>query len=621
MSQQQGLGVRVPELIGPPRAPRLGWAVARRVGMQAWRPVGVAGLAFFPIVALGTADGGFFPRPWGWATLGLAVAALAVVAIDRHASVGRRPLLLLGVLTALGAWIAASLMWTRSVALTVPELQRVLLYLAAVAIAALVVRAWTARALLAGVFLGTAGLSVGALVSYLLTRENAPDVFQGSYLHRPLGYANAMAIASVIALVLGLGIASDGRSRRARVGAAVALVPVAAALALTGSRAGWAALFAGLGATLALSPRRSRLLATWLPIAAVPALMACVMPASHLTSSSIVGAGADELGDRVLLLVVLLSALSVPLAVVATREPVERPGRDVPRWILAGLGTLAVAAFVVVAVVRSPGLAGDRPMFWRVAGSEIAERPLLGSGAGTYAQVWLERRPVDGSVRDAHSVVVEALAELGPIGAGVVCALLVLPLCWALRARARPLVPAAGGAFAAFALHASVDWDWEMPAVTLAGLFCAVAIGALADEGRGAAPLGGAARTAVAGVVVLVAALALAGFVGATSLEHAERALTRGDLVGAEAAARGAERWQPWAVEPLLMRGRAQAALGEARAARASFTKAVARDPNDYRAWLALATVSSGQAVDVAVTRARELNPRAVQEVSRKEEG
>jgi hypothetical protein len=186
--------------------------------------------------------------------------------------------------------------------------------------------------------------------------------------------------------------------------------------------------------------------------------------------------------------------------------------------------------------------------------------------------------------------------------------------------RARPLVPAAGGAFAAFALHASVDWDWEMPAVTVAGLFCAVAIGALADDGRGASPLGGVARTAVAGLCALVAVVALAGFVGAASLEHAERSLARGDVVAAERAARRAEEWQPWAVEPLLVRGRANVALGEARAARAAFTRAAARDPNDYRAWLALAAVSSGEAAAVAVERARELNPRAVHELSRKEE-
>jgi hypothetical protein len=35
---------------------------------------------------------------------------------------------------------------------------------------------------------------------------------------------------------------------------------------------------------------------------------------------------------------------------------------------------------------------------------------------------------------------------------------------------------AAAGAYVAFLFHAGVDWDWEMPAVTVAGLACGVAL-------------------------------------------------------------------------------------------------------------------------------------------------
>jgi hypothetical protein len=112
------------------------------------------------VFALGLADGGFFPRPWSWATLGLAATAVCVLVLRREQTVSRRPLLLLGALAALGAWIAASLWWTRSVGLTVPELQRLLLYLAGVGVAVLLARAHTARALVGGVFGGTAAVTV-----------------------------------------------------------------------------------------------------------------------------------------------------------------------------------------------------------------------------------------------------------------------------------------------------------------------------------------------------------------------------------------------------------------------------------------------------------------------------
>ncbi len=50
------------------------------------------------------------------------------------------------------------------------------------------------------------------------------------------------------------------------------------------------------------------------------------------------------------------------------------------------------------------------------------------------------------------------------------------PLVAAVRARRHALVAAAAAAYAAFLIHAAVDWDWQMPAVTLVALFCAGAI-------------------------------------------------------------------------------------------------------------------------------------------------
>jgi hypothetical protein len=85
------------------------------------------------------------------------VAAL----VHPDARTSRRTLTLLGLLTALGAWIAASLVWTRSVGLTVQELQQLLVYMTGVGAAALLVRARSARALVGGVFMGAGTVSSG----------------------------------------------------------------------------------------------------------------------------------------------------------------------------------------------------------------------------------------------------------------------------------------------------------------------------------------------------------------------------------------------------------------------------------------------------------------------------
>jgi len=235
-------------------------------------PLGTAPmlLAVVPVVALGFAEGGFFPTSWAWAALGLAVAGAAALVLRRETLMARRTLVLLAALASLGVWIAASLAWTRSTGLSVLELQRLLLYAVGVGAAAVIVRRHGVRPLVTGVFLGTATLTCWGLVSYLVTRERTPDVLQGSYLHRPLGYANAMAIVCVIAIVLGLAIVGDSTSRRLRIATSTVLVPLASALALTGSRAAIGTLIVGVAVLAALEPNRRRLLATWRWIAVVP---------------------------------------------------------------------------------------------------------------------------------------------------------------------------------------------------------------------------------------------------------------------------------------------------------------------------------------------------------------
>jgi Flp pilus assembly protein TadD len=65
----------------------------------------------------------------------------------------------------------------------------------------------------------------------------------------------------------------------------------------------------------------------------------------------------------------------------------------------------------------------------------------------------------------------------------------------------------------------------------------------------------------------------------------------------------------PWSVEPLVLLGRAQSAAGDRAAARATFRRIVAREPDHWRAWFELAAVSVGPERDAATRRARALNP------------
>src|ERR687886_128664 len=148
--------------------------------------------------------------------------------------------------------------------------------------------------------------------------------------------------------------------------------------------------------------------------------------------------------------------------------------------VVTGAFAATAAAAVAVVVAASlhqehnllAGLFGaNRPHYWHVAWHEVELNPVLGSGAGTFERYWLLYRPVGSFARDAHSLYLETLAELGPIGLVLLLAALALPLL-VLRGRRDPLLATAAAGYTAYLVHTGVDWDWELPAVTLLGLLC-----------------------------------------------------------------------------------------------------------------------------------------------------
>ena len=161
-------------------------------------------------------------------------------------------------------------------------------------------------------------------------------------------------------------------------------------------------------------------------------------------------------------------------------------------WLsaLAGLGVLAamrcrrprvVAAIagsgVVLLLLTAPHVSlGDRPAYWNVALADASEHVVVGSGAGSFDDYWLEHRTIPAYVRDAHSLYLETAAELGIVGLALLLSALGAPLVAAARARKRRIVATAAGGYATFLVHAGLDWDWEMPVTTIAGLTCGAAL-------------------------------------------------------------------------------------------------------------------------------------------------
>jgi hypothetical protein len=209
--------------------------------------------------------------------------------------------------------------------------------------------------------------------------------------------------------------------------------------------------------------------------------------------------------------------------------------------------------------------------------------------------VWIRRRPAPNEARDAHSLYLETLAELGPPGLALLAATLVVPF---VVGRGPAL-----GAYAAFVVQAGVDWEWELPAVTLAGLLCGVAVLRAAPAERLA--LRRPARVVGVAAAAGVAALAVVGLEGNRALDGAAAALRRGDAAAAAADARSARRWAPWSAEP--DRIEAAARSGDP----ALLRRAVAKEPNDWSLWAALADATTGAERRRAAATAARLNPLA----------
>ncbi len=179
-------------------------------------------------------------------------------------------------------------------------------------------------------------------------------------------------------------------------------------------------------------------------------------------------AGLAASGGVVLLALALTSSRAAGLAaatgLVALALLRFRPSRKVVA------GTLVALCLALVAVGSRAEL-GDRGAYWSVARADAAEHPLLGSGAGSFDDYWREHRPIPASVQDAHSVYLETAAELGVVGLALLLCALGAPLLALRRAQGKHVAIAAA-AYIAFLAHAGLDWDWEMPVTTIAGLAC-----------------------------------------------------------------------------------------------------------------------------------------------------
>jgi O-antigen ligase len=593
------------------------------------------------VTAANASQGAYFSQSWGWVALAFLVPTTVLLILESVSAPGRLRVAFASFTGGLAAWIALSSLWSISAPASLREAERMLVYVAVALAITLVLRQGDAPGVLAG-----AGLGVLIVCGYALATRLFPDRFDTyddpivSYrLAEPLGYWNALGLLATLGLILAIGFVAHARRVGPVLVAAAAAPVLATTLYFTFSRGAWAALGIGLIAAVALDPRRVRLI--WCGVVVTVPTVVAVAYASQqdaLTTEDAPPFAAAHEGHRVAGVVTIAMGVSALGAwgarALSRRVPVSRSIRRAVDVVLA----VAALALVLGALVVAGGPAGaytklkhhlnaapvaeinlndrlfsispnGRNETFEVAWRSWRERPLLGFGSGSYEYLWYEQRPSEQVVRDAHSLYLETMAELGVVGLVLLTAFVVVLAVGGLRARRRRLAASGTAAVLAWTAVSAVDWHWEMVGVTLTAVLAGGA-GLVASERGAPRHLGGRARAVLIAATAVLSVFAAWSLVGNQALFAARDALAREDWSDARQHGRRAQALLFWSYEPDLVLGDAAAGAGDRESALHAYRDAVATDPRNWVAWLHLAQVARGSERAAAYDRVHELNPR-----------
>lgn len=248
---------------------------------------------------------------------------------------------------------------------------------------------------------------------------------------------------------------------------------------------------------------------------------------------------------------------------------------------------------------------------------------MTGIGPGAFELWWARDGAIREFIRDAHSLYVETLAELGVVGLALLAVALALMLglgaAGALRkgpVARRAVAAGATAGVAAFAAGASVNWSWEISVLPmLALLLAAVALAAGRPEAAAPPQRRPLPRAATAIVAVIAIGLIAIPFAATGALRDSQAEARGGDLGTALNRADQARRLQPYAATPRLQRALVLERAGALDGAARSIAEAVRRSPQDWRLWLVRSRIEAkrdhAEASVTAYRRARSLNPRS----------
>jgi hypothetical protein len=604
-------------------------------------------------------DGGYDADTWYWGAL-VMLAMLAVALIARGRTRPRLPRSAVVALVAFGAYVAwsyLSMTWAQTPGWALDGSDRALLYLLVFAL--FVVLPWTAETAL--VALVVYAVAIGVIALLLLLRlasgDHVAQLLDGGRLVAPTGYFNSTVALFMIGTLLATALAARRELPGLLRGTLVACASASLQLCVTGQSRGWLfTLPPVLVVSIAISRDRLRVAAVAMfPIVATLAHLHQLIRIfqSNSASDSAITHVATRAAHTSLLICAGTLVVGTLLAwgEMLTRGPsVSHTAR---RRVGAVVTTLAVAlagAGMVAATHGHPisfikrqwhgfshqatavgvgshfGAVGSgRYDFWRVTLDAVAAHPLGGLGQDNFADYYVIRRRTGEEPRWTHSLEMRLLAHTGIVGFALFAIFIGGALAGALRARrtGAPLARAVAGIavlpLAVWLIHGSVDWFWEMPALSAPALgFLGMAIAlapSTADADANRPRRTPRALVWAAGAMGLVACTVVLAFpylsvrevsqatdIGASNPAAALRDLTT------------AADLNPWNPDPGRVGGTIALQTGQYAEAERRFRQTIAREPGGWFAWLGagLAASALGQSTsaDIDFKTAASINAR-----------
>jgi tetratricopeptide (TPR) repeat protein len=638
---------------------------------QRLRSEGIVLVPALPVVGLlvywAAHGGGYAATTWepsALLVLGLLLATIVGLGPARL-RLGRPLALALAALSAYVAWSYLSIAWAAAPGDALDGSNRALLYLLLFALFALLPwRGWTALAALSAFALGIGVVALVTLVR-LRTGGDVVGLFHEGRLSSPAGYENASAALFMVGTIVAVALAARRELPVALRAVLLALAAAAVQAAILCESRGWLfALPVVLVLSIALMPGRLRF-ALWLLVPFAGALIAVRPLLDVYDRVDAVPYGTP--GDRVLSaaahhaagvgLAVCAGVLVAGLALALADRRVVVPARvaRAANGAATALALLAALAGIAVGLAATHGrpdrsiahywnrsngykplaagssrfaqVGSTRPDFWRVALDGVAAHPVGGLGQDNFADYYLLHRHNGEQPRWTHSLELRLLTHTGVVGFLLFAGFLGAALAAALRGRARAGQLSSAAAATAllplvvWVVHGSIDWLWEIPALSgpaFAGLALA---GATMRQAQSDDTPTSRASIRLRRVVPVAAGSAALLLAVALALPYlAERDIEQAASSWRDQPAAALERLhQAASLDPLASRADVAAAvialeLRRPALARVRLTAAMQRDPGNwfipFARGLAASAAGDRAAARADFERARRRDPR-----------